>query len=101
MEELFILRDELRKYSATVAQQRSWLIAGNKIDLDLAKVWEFSALIFHEKLTYLVFLFYPGEPMPSAIVPISAKTGLGMPELIEKMRFISEESGYMSDEDDL
>lgn len=44
---------------------------------------------------------YAGEPMPSAIVPISAKTGVGMPELIQKMRFISEESGYMSDEDDL
>jgi GTPase len=38
IDELFILRDELRKYSSTVAQQRSWLIAGNKIDLDLAKV---------------------------------------------------------------
>lgn len=118
MDELYTLRNELRKYSATVAQQRAWMIAGNKIDLDLAKVRKrsFGFWAYNNRFFFLFFtqenfcllekeadeaLTHPGEPLPSAIVPISAKTGQGMPEFIKKMRSISEESGYMSDEDDL
>jgi len=38
IDELYTLRDEIRKYSATIAQQRPWAIAANKIDLQLAQV---------------------------------------------------------------
>ncbi|XP_065337808.1 GTPase Obg [Cloeon dipterum] len=96
LDELYTLRDELRKYSETVAQQRIWAIAANKIDQNLAQ--ENLPLLMKEAEETLA---YPGEPLPSVIVPISAMTGKGTATLVQEMRKLAEEGGFMSDEDDL
>ncbi|XP_059490481.1 GTPase Obg [Neocloeon triangulifer] len=96
LHELYTLREELRQYSESVAQQRGWAIAANKIDLQLAQ--ENLPLLEKEAEE---FLAHPGEPKPFMIVPISAKTGQGMPTFVQEMRRLAEESGFLSDEDDL
>jgi len=72
----------------------------------IAKINHISLLHYQENLPLLEkeaeeSLAHPGEPLPSLIVPISAKTGQGMPTLVKEMRKLAEDSGFLSDEEDL
>ncbi|KAF4518891.1 hypothetical protein B566_EDAN015283 [Ephemera danica] len=94
IEELQVLRNEIRQYSSAMARERPWAITANKIDLPLAQ--ENLHLLQKE----LPLVLEKSEPAPASVTAVSGKVGTNLPELVSVMRKLYDEN-IPDNEDDL